>query len=136
LSAFVAGLVLYFGVWDPAIRFRDARLAERDRNVEMITYMRQTEAKARSVRNQRPRTSGQPLLSTISQIAQQNTLTPSRLQPEGEQGVSAWFDAVPFNTLIRFLEMLEFREGIIIRQITVDREDDPGVVRARIVLGS
>ncbi|HKI74691.1 MAG TPA: type II secretion system protein M [Pseudomonadales bacterium] len=136
LGAFLAGLLLFYGVWTPANNFAESRRAERDRELALVKYMKASEAEARASKSSAtPTVSGQALLTQISRTAQQFSINPNRLQPEGSDGVSVWFDDVVFNDLIRWLE-LQTRQGVNIRQISIDRQPDSGKVNARIVLRS
>ena len=76
---------------------------------------------------------GQSLLSQISSSTQGFQIKPNRLQPEGSDGVSVWFDDVNFNNLVRWLEA-QAQQGITVRQISIDRDDLPGTVSARVIL--
>ena len=76
---------------------------------------------------------GQDLLTQISRTASQAGITPSRLQPEGDSGVSVFFDSVAFNDLMRWLQS-QTEAGVSVRQMTVDREERTGIVKARVVL--
>ena len=73
------------------------------------------------------------MLTTVSRAAQSVGLKPSRLQPEGGDAVSVWFDAVGFNSLMLWVERLE-SSSIVVKQISIDRIDEPGQVSARVVL--
>lgn len=133
LGAFVSVLFLYYGVWSPANAFLESKRAERDRQLALIQYMRSSEQEARAASTEVSKTpSGQSLLTQVSRSAQQYNINPNRLQPEGD-GVSVWFDAVAFNDLIRWLEA-QSKQGVVIRQVAIDRDDSPGIVNARIVL--
>lgn len=135
LGIFVGILILYYGVWAPANDFFTSRQMQRDRELSLIKYMRASEDRARASRSSTGQSvSGQALLSQISQTAQQFQISPNRLQPEGS-GVSVWFDDVPFDNLVRWLEA-QSQKGITIRQVSIDREQDVGKVKARIVLRS
>jgi len=133
LSAFVLGLVLVYGIWTPANDFYEARAAARERWFDTLQYMRSTEQEARLLGDRRaPAPTGQELLTQISRSAQQYEVSPNRLQPQGE-GVSVWFDSVAFNDLIRWLEA-QAEQGIAVQQVSIDRQETPGRVGARIVL--
>lgn len=134
LAVFFTGLFIVFGVWFPANDFFEARRADRDRQFELLQYMRSTEQEARTLGDQSPRVGGgQDLLTQISRTAAQAGITPSRLQPEGDSGVSVFFDGVAFNDLMRWLQT-QTEAGVSIRQMSVDREESAGMVKARIVL--
>jgi general secretion pathway protein M len=97
--------------------------------------MRASEKQARSVKAETRSTGGgQSLLSQVSRIAQQIGIKPNRLQPEGSDAVSVWFDSVAFNDLVKMLRQVQSQQGIVVQQISIDKEDQPGIVRARIVL--
>lgn len=137
LGVFFAILFVYFGLWSPAYEYRQESLEYRDRQFTLLQYMRATEQRARTVESGsgQPAVAGQNLLTRVSRTAQQHQIRPNRLQPEGEGSVSVWFDQVPFNDLIAWLEQLVVQQGIEVRQISIDREDRAGMVNVRLVLG-
>ena len=138
LATFFGLLILWFGVWQPVNTYYEDNKAERERQLSLIQYMRASESIARksAAGSRQARASGQTLLSVISTTAQRLSIKPNRLQPEGNDTVSVWFDQVAFNTLVKLLSELDSRHGVTVKQITIDREDTAGMVRTRIVLGS
>ncbi|MBD3647128.1 MAG: type II secretion system protein M [Pseudomonadales bacterium] len=136
LAVFFAVLFVYFGLWTPVNNYREESQMFRDRQLSLLQYMQQSEQRARQVAANSGQASveGQTLLTRVSNTAQQNKIKPNRLQPEGNDSVSVWFDQVPFNDLIRWLRQLTVQQGVDIRQISIDRQDRPGTVNARIVL--
>ncbi len=135
LGLFFCVLFIYFGLLSPVHQFRDDSMAARDRHLELIQFMRSSEKEARSARTgSKAVATGQSLLTQISRIAQQVGIKPNRLQPEGSDAVSVWFDSVAFNDLVKMLKQVQLQQGIVVQQISIDREDQPGMVRARIVL--
>lgn len=56
-----------------------------------------------------------------------------RVQPEGE-GARLWFDAVAFDSLVRWLAELEQRQGLLVSQLAVDAGAEPGIVSARVLV--
>jgi len=136
LAAFFVMLAFYFAIWSPLVGFQLRSEQDYNRHLELLTYIRSTEASAQAAAGspQRSSPTGQSMLTTVSRTAQSVGINPSRLQPEGSDAVSVWFDAVGFNSLMLWLERLESSSGIVVRQISVDRKDEPGQVSARIVL--
>lgn len=133
LGGFLAVLIFVFGIWIPANDFRESQASARDRQFELVQYMRSTEQEARTLGDGSARApSGQNLLTQISRSARQYNISPNRLQPEGE-GVSVSFEDVAFDSLIQWLQA-QSEEGIRVRQLSVAREDAPGLVNARILL--
>jgi general secretion pathway protein M len=102
----------------------------------LLTYLKSTESQARSSSESQGtgEATGQSLLSSVSKSARSIGINPNRLQPEGSDAVSVWFDAVAFSKLMLWLERLESGQGIVVQQITIDRRDLPGQVSARLVL--
>ncbi|MBT3897104.1 MAG: type II secretion system protein M [Gammaproteobacteria bacterium] len=136
LLVFFGILTFYFAIWHPLHDFKVSSQDELNRQSEMLQGMRDTEKDARaSSGNATTAPTGQSLLSQVSRTAQQFGIKPNRLQPEGNDAVSVWFDEVSFNDLIKWLDS-QSQSGMSVRQISIDREELPGRVNARIVLRS
>tara|TARA_R110001592_G_scaffold310481_2_gene585068 strand:- start:2771 stop:3259 length:489 start_codon:yes stop_codon:yes gene_type:complete len=56
-----------------------------------------------------------------------------RVQPEGK-GARLWFDAIAFDTLVRWLAELEQRQGLVVSQLAVDASAELGMVSARVLV--
>ena len=136
MTLFLVAIVLYLGVWSPLNEYVERGRVDHDRYLELLGYLKSTESRARAVAGDggKPVMGGQSLLTTVSGTAQSIDVTPSRLQPEGNDAVSVWFETVPFTKLMLWLERLESQQGVVVRQITIDRRDEPGQVSARLVL--
>lgn len=137
LGVFLTILIVYFGLWSPVNRYLEESKAYHDRQQSLLQYMRSTEQQARNVAGSAEQqvVGGQTLLTQVSRTAQQFGIKPNRLQPEGNNSVSVWFNSVGFNEFARWLEQLTRQQNVSIKQISIDREGEPGKVNARIVLG-
>jgi general secretion pathway protein M len=136
LTMFFVVLIIYFAFWSPIYTYHQDSLQKRDTQFSLIQYMRASEKQARSSSsNTKAKPNGQSLITDISNSARQLGIKPSRMQPEGDSTVSVWFNAVVFNDLINWVVRLNDREGVGIQQISIDRQDNPGAVNARLVLG-
>jgi len=136
LSAFFGVLLFYFLLWQPLHKFRASSKDNFDKQTELLQAMRGSEKEARaSIGKSVSTPTGQSLLTQVSRTAQQFGIKPNRLQPEGGDAVSVWFDEVNFNDLIKWLDS-QSQSGMSVRQISIDREELPGKVNARIVLRS
>jgi len=134
LLAVIVGLLLIYSlVWIPADRFLANSQDERNRHFDLLRYMQGTEAQARAVTGVTSGLAGQTLLSQISSSTANFQIKPNRLQPEGSDAVSVWFDSVSFNNLIRWLEQ-QSQQGINVRQISIDKGEAQGTVSARVIL--
>jgi general secretion pathway protein M len=135
LGLFFLGLFLYFGLFQPVQDFHSDRLNDFERNQSLLQYMKATEGDARAASSGTGGISGQNLMSDVSNSARRIGIVPNRLQPEGEDSVSVWFDGVSFALLLDWMASVS-QQGISVRQIVIDRNDDSGVVNVRIVLSS
>ncbi|MGB1580201.1 MAG: type II secretion system protein GspM, partial [Nevskiales bacterium] len=77
---------------------------------------------------------GGSLLSVVDQTSKAAGLGKSitRLQPEGDAEVRAWLDAAPFNETLRWLRTLESDYGVDISELSFNRDDKDGRVKARV----
>ena len=133
LAGFLLALIFYFGLWVPANEFRTERQQSYEKYQTLLQYMRSTEKQARALNVSAPASSDQNLMSSVSNSTQRAGIKPNRLQPEGDSGVSVWFDGVGFAALIQWLQTMD-NSGVSVRQISIDREDEAGLVNARIIL--
>ena len=135
LGAFAVGVVVYLGFWAPASDWRISAEQERDRQFETLSMMKETESQARAAARDRPtETAEGSLLSLVSSSAQEQGINPNRLQPEGENAVSLWFDDVAFSNVMQLLERMGSVPGLEVQQLVIDGSEEPGQVRARIVM--
>ena len=134
LAIFVMFLLCYVTL-TASLSFYTDRLEDRNRYVALVARMESTVDAAREKRDDSAsRLGGQQILNQVSRSTGEFNIKPTRLQPEGSDGVSVWFDDVPFNDLMRWLDQ-QSRSGIGVKQMSVDREEVTGTVNARVVLG-
>lgn len=138
LAGFVAAVLLWLLVWVPV---RDALASAERRHAAALADHRWIVANADQARRAAAlrggsggARSGQALLSTVANSARSAGLTLNRFQPEGNDALAVSLDDVRFEDLLPWLETLGSKEGIRVRQATVDGRDEPGHVRARLVL--
>ena len=70
------------------------------------------------------------LSSIVNRTAEQQQLTITRLQPQGDS-LQVWIDSAPFNQLLLWLAGLENNDGIQVQAIDLTLGDNPGEVRVR-----
>lgn len=78
--------------------------------------------------------SGQALLGVVSSSARQHDIALSTFTPEGNDALSVSLENVPFGSLVEWLVYLETEEHISARSLTIDAQQQGGLVRARVVL--
>ena len=134
LSAFLFCLLVYGLIWQPVHQFQVDQLKERERQLAQLTMMKQTEGQARALlgRSGNEAFEGN-LLTVITNATSQLGIAPNRMQPEGES-VSLWFERVAFAELMTLTEALGREQSVGVDQMVIDRTEDSGKVRARLVL--
>ena len=135
LLGFLVIVFFYLLIWVPVNEFVAAGERDYSRHLTLLEHLKSTEAIARAAGGQSSRSQGErSLLTTVSRTAQTVGVSPSRIQPEGNNAVSVWLDTVAFTRLMLFLERLQSGQGIVVRQITIEGQDEAGTVNARVVL--
>lgn len=79
---------------------------------------------------------GRSLLAIIDQTGKENGLASAitRMQPEGDTTVRVWLEQADFVAVLRWLNALETSYGVAVTEAAIDREAQPGLVRARLGL--
>lgn len=79
---------------------------------------------------------GQSLLTAVDRASRgvAGLAPPSRLQPDGADKVRVWFDRVSFDALMRWMQALQTKDGVVVDALDVSRRDDAGHVEARLTL--
>lgn len=137
LGGFLVLVTFWLGVWQPVQDGLAAAAARHAAALEDHRWMienRTRAARAAAMQGDGAGRSGQALLSTVANSARQSGLTLNRFQPEGDNALAVSLDDVLFADLLVWLERLAAREGIQVRQATIDGRDQPGRVRVRLVL--
>ena len=137
LSLFLALLTFFLVIWFPIYEYKEKRRDSYERSLDLLLYLQSTEEEARSVKvDGSKRMSGQTLLTKVTRTAKTAGIQPSRLQPEGNDSVSIWFDSVSYRELMLFLERLESREAIYIIQLSIDKGNQSGKISSRVTVRS
>jgi general secretion pathway protein M len=71
-----------------------------------------------------------PILSVVTQQAKRSNINLKRFEPDGD-GLRIWLEDAVFDDAIRWLEELNQKHGIQIKQINVDRSEKSGRVDLR-----
>lgn len=57
-----------------------------------------------------------------------------RVQPEGESGVRVWFENASFDELIKWLSVIESKNGLSVNEINIEQTEAAGLVNVRVFL--
>lgn len=135
-------MLLYLVIWEPLVSKAQMLRKSNQDNQELITWMQQSAKEVAELQAKikagGPSSSskGQSLLGIIDRTAKEAKLGKSvkRVQPDGKTKAHVWLEDVSFNDLIKWLEGLHRREGIHIETTVIDKQQEPGLVNARLVL--
>ncbi|MEM7217556.1 MAG: type II secretion system protein M [Pseudomonadota bacterium] len=135
VALLVLGVAVWSAVWQPISGWSQSAQSKHERQLALLDWMKQNEADARRI--------GMPdgaaqageggLLTVVSRTVEQAGLKLSRIQPERD-GVSVVLQKQAFNDVLRWLDTLEEREGILVVQASVDADALSGRVNARFSL--
>ena len=133
--------LLYLLVWEPIARDNESLKLRYESSQQLISWMEDAVQEAKTLQAQikasgpSGRSKNQSLLGVIDRTAKRDKLGPSvkRVQPDGKTGARVWLENVVFNDMIKWLEKLEQQEGVRLVTTVIDKQDEPGLVNARLV---
>lgn len=135
LLGFIGTVIIIFGMIAPASNYKASSEAHYRNSLETLIWMQGNKPLVDSVSQRRlVRDSGQSLLGIANKTSKGFNLTFKRYQPVGESGLSLWLENESFNNVILWLERLDKRHGISVDEISVDRDEQDGLVSIRLVL--
>lgn len=133
LGIFVSAVLILLLVILPLHRFNSGAVASYRAQQETLQWMRDNRAAIGS-NTQKQREPGASLLTLANQSARNFGFAFKRYEPNANQGLNLWLEQVPFNQVVKWLEVLERDYGIVAVEFTASRRDEAGVVDVRIVL--
>lgn len=131
--------IAYFAIWSPAHKFMvDSQRSVEDRRelLALVISSRQALARSGAVSNAAPDMNSQQLVSTVTNMARTQQLSLKRFEPSGENKIKVWVEDVSFDNLVAWLSKLDKAIKVSVEQISVEKQDKPGVVSARLTLSS
>ena len=129
---------IYFLAWEPFITgLHDLQESTLRKQID-LTWMQNAAAEVKQLKanSSAPAqlASGQSILGIIDRTSKQKKLSESvkRVQPDGASQARVWLESANFDVVIRWMEELQTRHGIIIDTVTFDKKEEAGLVDARI----
>ena len=131
MSSVIAVFLLYSLLWQPLnenLSKTEQKLASRQ---ALLSWVTENTVRYQNVKS----TSGGKksrgsLSSVINRTANQQQLTITRMQPQGDN-VQVWLDSAPFTQLLFWLEHLANNEDLQVQAIDLTQTDKQGEVRVR-----
>lgn len=135
-------ILLIFGMLQPAYEFKERaelRLAENQKLLALVNENAQMLKSAGATGgngNQQKQLNSQQLVSSVTNLAKKQKLALKRFEPSGDNKIKVWVDNASFDKVVSWLARLRGSLGIKVEQISIDKDDDPGKVGARMTLSS
>ncbi len=131
-----AVLGFIFGLLLPAHRFADTTALEFREIHDLFAWMQANASKVSALHRSAPAeatATEDTILSTLADSAQSQGLSLKRFVPQENAELRVWLEDVSFDKFILWLDSLSRAHNISVRQITISRQDLPGLVNAVIV---
>ena len=132
-------LLIYLAVWRPfeqdlekkalLVKSQESTLQWMQDNSDLIKRLRSRQGAKGAGTNE-------ALLTLVDRTAKKIQLRQQiqRIKPQGDKAVQLWVEQAPFDTLIRWLGQLTQDYALEIESLNIDRQENPGLVNARVVL--
>jgi general secretion pathway protein M len=133
LALLLAVVLFFVVVWRPIFHWSDAEDERYRSALGLIDWMHKNEADARKQGQAADHPAG-PDTAVIANTAASAGLQISRYQPEAGGGVSVVLQGQDFNAVVRWVAGLEQQQQLVVKQMSIDAQGDPGRVNARINL--
>lgn len=136
IGAVVVGLtLLYLLIWEPVAKAHQHREADLAASRQLANRIERLVGQTNNNTGGNA-TRGLSLLSAVDQASKSGTLNKplSRIQPEGDTEVKVWLEAVSFDALVRWIDQLHQRDGIVVRSAQIEKDATPGLVSAQLSL--
>ena len=131
MGSVISLFLLYSFIWQPlneSLAKKEQKLASRQ---ALLTWVTDNTARYQNVRSAGGgKKSSGSLSSIINRTANQQQLTITRMQPQGDN-VQVWLDSAPFTQLLFWLEHLANNEGLQVQAIDLAQSTTQGEVRVR-----
>lgn len=137
LGAVLLALLAFAFVWLPIHDWSSAAQARHEKQRQLLEWMKANETAAREVARSTGSTGAAAqgsLLTLVANSAAEAGIQLTRVQPEAN-GVSVVLQNQPFSEVLRWLAKLAEQHQVTIRQVSMDRQNAPGIVNARITFG-
>lgn len=137
LAAAVLLYMLYQLVWHPLANANDNLARQNAAIAASVASMNQLAAQYREL--QKSTTSnaasqGETLTQLVDQTVASNSLHMSRFQPGSSGEVQVRFDNANFDQMLRWLNDLENRHGVVLRELGISPGSGPGLVNVSVRL--
>ena len=132
-------VLIYALVWQPVASSAEQwRKSVKDKEA-FVVWMNNAVLEAKAMRKSaKPTASGnrQSLLALVDQMARRSKLGPAlkRVEPKGTNEVRVRLENASFDDVMKWLTQLQKTRSVGVESISLDKEDQPGLVSATLTL--
>jgi len=125
-------------LWAPLMNTVEDRRAKIEKQESDLVWMQShlAEVKGLSATTSRSVGSGQPLYGVVEKTARNKFGSDIRVQQEGKKGIRIQIKNSGFDDIMNWLDDLQFRHKVNVKDFKIDSEKTVGRVRASILVGS
>lgn len=134
LIVFLLPVVILFGLVMPATEFMNNNLEFYQQAKEDYQWIALNKDAVGTSHRSIDREPGQSLFGLANATSKGFQIGFKRYEPAGDNALNLWIESASFNNLVLWLERIEKRHGVTVREIAVERLDDEGLVNVRLVL--
>ena len=141
LATIVSVIFLFYLIaWSPLVTARDNKRQQVENNQQLLSWMTAKSSEIKQLKLTNPnllkKDSKRSLLAIVDSLANQLGLRAAikRIEPDGPHKATIWIEEMNFDALIHLLGQLDKRSNVKVNQADVSKLDQPGVVKAKIVL--
>lgn len=137
LAAFVGVLLIIYGAIQPAHQYAEEASTYYKEKQRLLGWMKANAGRVKALPQAQLDTESdvnQSLLTLASATARNHQIKFKRFEPNGDSELRIWLEKMPFNQLMRWLDLLKSQHNVSVEQLNLDRRELPGTVNARLVL--
>ena len=129
---------IYFLGWEPVTKKVEKLKKTNVENQQTLAWMKLHAAEVKQLRGSsagaKKDLKGQSLMGVLDKTAKSNQLGSAikRVQPDGQTKALVRLEKANFNKLLRWMEQLQLRQGIVVTNSVIEKQETPGLVNARI----
>ncbi|MFV2055376.1 MAG: type II secretion system protein GspM [Thiohalomonadales bacterium] len=131
-------MLIYLLLWEPLAENYKSAKKNSEKYEKLVAWMEQHAAEVRVLRATMAPSAGrgnQSILGVVDKTAKQIKLSKNlkQVRPDGNNKARVRLEDAPFDTVIRWLELLQQQQGITLVSSSIQKQGTNGLVNARLV---
>jgi len=145
LKALIAALslaILYFAICMPIYEYKKNAEMKLEQNQQLLSLVMTNKktlaniAKRSSGAGNKKALNSQQLVSSVTNLAKRKGVVLKRFEPSGDNKLKVWVDDASFDKVMSWLSSLQQSLNVKVEQVSIEKDDAPGQISARLTLSS